>query len=85
MTGLGKKVKQVNKGANFKRCEVIEKKWVLVGDDKGSLHVYDWKFLSHLKTFHEHEAAILTIKVANANTVYFSGSDSKISVAKLIG
>ena len=85
MTGLGKKVKQVNKGANFTRCEVIEKKWVLVGDDKGSLHVYDWKFLSHLKTFHEHEAAILKIKVANANTVYFSGSDSKISVAKLIG
>jgi len=85
LTGLGKKVKQVNKGANFTRCEVIEKKWVFVGDDKGSLHVYDWKFLSHLKTFHEHEAAILTIKVSNSNTIYFSGSDSKISVAKLIG
>lgn len=85
LTGLGKKVKQVSKGSRFTRCEIIEKKWVFVGDDKGSLHVYDWKFLSHLKTFHQHKAAILVIKVANSNTAYFSGSDSKISIIKLIG
>jgi len=85
LVGFGKKVKQLNKGANFTRCDIIEKKWVFVGDDQGSLHVYDWKFLSHLKTFHQHEAAILSIKVAGPNIVYYSGSDSKIGMIKLVG
>ena len=49
--GLGKKVKTVSKNTKLTTCEVIPNKWVLVGDDKGQLHVYDWKFLSHVKTF----------------------------------
>jgi len=42
---------------------VIANKWFFVGDDKGGLHVYDWKLLSHVKTFHEHEGPIMAIKV----------------------
>lgn len=65
---------------------MIDKKWIFVGDDQGALHVYDWKFLAHVKSFHEHAAPILTIKVsANEDTVYFSGSDSKICMIKLVG
>lgn len=64
VSGFGKKVRQITKGARLTRCEVIEKKWVFIGDDSGALHVYDWKYLSHVKTFHEHEAAILSIKVS---------------------
>ena len=57
-----------------------------MGDDKGSLHVYDWRYLSHVKTFHEHEAPILTIKVSESDdSVYFSGSDSKICMIRLVG
>lgn len=65
---------------------MIENEWVFVGDDRGALHVYDWKFLSHVKTFHEHEAPILAIKVGeDKNTVYFTGSDSKICMIRLVG
>lgn len=84
--GLGKKVKQINKGSKLTRCAVIDHKWVFVGDDRGALHVYDWKFLAHVKSFHEHEAPILAIKVSESdNTVYFTGSDSKVCLIRLIG
>jgi hypothetical protein len=86
LAGLGKKVRHINKTSKLTKCEVIENQWVFVGDDKGSLHVYDWKFLSHVKSFHEHEAPILTIKVSeNKNTVYFTGSDSKVCLIRLVG
>lgn len=83
--GYGRKIKQINKGSKLIRCEVIENNWVFVGDDKGYLHVYEWKFLSHVKSFHEHQAPILAITASAAdNTVYFTGSDSKISLIRLI-
>jgi WD40 repeat protein len=86
IAGLGKKVRVVNKQATLTVCEAIAGKWVLVGDDKGSLHVYDWKLLSHVKTFSEHEGPILAIKIDEAsNSVYFSGSDSKVCMARLVG
>lgn len=57
-----------------------------MGDDKGGLHVYDWKFLSHVKSFHEHEGPILSIKISpKEETVYFSGSDSRICMIRLVG
>lgn len=75
----------MNKGSKLTRCEAIDQQWVFVGDDKGALHVYDWKFLSHVKSFHEHEAPILAIKVSpKEKTVYFTGSDSKLCVIKLV-
>jgi hypothetical protein len=41
--------------------------------------------LSHVKSFHEHEGPILTIKIdEKTNTVYFSGSDSKICMVRLV-
>lgn len=47
--------------------------------------MYDWKFLSHVKTFSEHEGPILTIKIdESTNTLYFSGSDSKICTVRLV-
>ena len=64
ISGFGKKVRQISRGVKFTKCEVIENKWVFVGDDKGGLHVYDWKYLSHIKTFHEHEASILTLRIS---------------------
>ena len=86
ISGFGKKVRQVTKGTRLTKCEVIENKWVFLGDDKGNLHVYDWRYLSHVKTFHEHEAPILTIKISESDeSVYFSGSDSKICMIRLVG
>ena len=86
IVGLGKRVKQVNKGAKLLKCEVIQNKWVFVGDDRGCLHVYDWKFLAHVKTFHQHQAPVLAIKVSpEDSTVYFTGSDSKICMIRLVG
>ncbi len=79
-------MRHISKGSKLLRCEVIENKWIFVGDDKGGLHVYDWKFLSHVKSFHEHEGPILSIKVSpNEETVYFSGSDSRICMIRLVG
>lgn len=58
---------------------------MFVGDEKGRLHVYDWKFLSHVKTFAEHEAPILSIKIdEESKSIYFTGSDSKICMARLV-
>jgi len=34
--------------------------------------------MTHVKTFHRHEGAILAIKCYE-NTCYFTGSDSKVS------
>jgi hypothetical protein len=49
------------------------------------LHVYDWKFLSHVKTFGEHKAPILAIKIEEeSKSIYFSGSDSKICMIRLV-
>jgi hypothetical protein len=64
IVGFGKKVRHINKGSKLTKCEVINGKWVFVGDDRGALHVYDWKFLSHVKTFHEHQAPVLAIRVS---------------------
>jgi hypothetical protein len=81
---MGKRVLTNSKG-KYTACEVIQNKWIFVGDDKGGLHVYDWKYMSHVKSFHEHVAAILSIKVdASTDTVYFSGSDSKIGMIRLV-
>lgn len=56
---------------------------MFVGDETGALHIYDWKYLAHLKTVKKHEAPILSIKVDSSNNaVYFSGSDSKVSCIK---
>jgi WD40 repeat protein len=85
IVGFGKKVRIVNKAAKLTVCEVISNQWVFVGDDKGSLHVYDWKFLSHVKTFSEHQGPILAIKIdEESNSVYFTGSDSKIGMIRLV-
>lgn len=76
----------VNKQATLTVCEVIAGKWVLAGDNKGNLHVYDWRFLSHVKTFSEHQGPILAIKVdESTHTAYFTGSDSKVSMIRLVG
>ena len=64
---------------------MIPGKWVIIGDNKGSLHVYDWKLLSHVKTFSEHQGPVLAIKIDElTNSVYFSGSDSKVCMLRLV-
>jgi hypothetical protein len=56
-----------------------------VGDDSGTLHVYDYKTLGHLKTFKRHAGPILTIKIDDStDTVYFTGADSKVAAIKLV-
>jgi WD40 repeat protein len=85
VVGFGKKVKVVNKQATLTTCEVIPGKWVFVGDNKGSLHIYDWKLLSHVKTFSEHQGPVLAIKVDDeTKSVYFTGSDSKVGMVRLV-
>ena len=61
LSGFGKKIKLSKNKLTV--CEVLEGKWVFVGDESGYLHVCDWKFGSHVKTFLQHAAPILTIKV----------------------
>jgi len=74
------------KGVKLTTCSAIPNKWFIAGDEKGGLHIYDWKLLSHVKSFHEHQGPILSIKVdVHTNTVYFTGSDSKVGVVRLIG
>ena len=86
IVGLGKKVRIVNKKAKLTVCEVIEKKWIFAGDDQGSLHIYDWTFASHVKTFTDHQGPILAISVdSKAESVYYTGSDSKINMCRLVG
>ena len=85
IVGFGKKVRVVNKNAKLTVCEVIANSWVFVGDDKGCLHVYDWKFLSHVKTFSEHQGPILAVKIdEQSQSVYFTGSDSKVAMIRLV-
>lgn len=59
---------------------------MFVGDNKGALHVYDWRLLAHVKTFSEHQGPILAIKIdETTNSIYFTGSDSKVCMARLVG
>lgn len=58
---------------------------MFVGDNKGSLHIYDWKLLSHVKTFSEHQGPVLAIKIdEETKSVYFTGSDSKVCMVRLV-
>ena len=85
LNGYGKKVKSIGRH-RLTVCEVIEGEWIFVGDESGRLHVLEAKFCTPVKTFHEHAAAILAIKVdAASKTVYFSGSDSRVSMVRLVG
>jgi hypothetical protein len=82
---MGKRIQNIINGVRLTTCSAIANKWFIAGDERGGLHIYDWKLLSHTKSFHEHEGPILSIKVdADCNTVYFTGSDSKVGVVRLI-
>ena len=85
LTGYGKTIAKIGRH-HLTVCEVIEGQWVIVGDESGRIHVLDWKFCTPVKSFHEHMAPILTIKVhPETMTVYFSGSDSKVGIIRLVG
>lgn len=86
IVGLGKRVQNPIKSAKLTTCAAIPNKWFFAGDEKGGVHVFDWKMLSHVKSFHQHCAPILALKVdAASSTVYFSGSDSQICMIRLVG
>ena len=77
--GFGKKIKPSIADTKFTVCQASScNKYLFIGTDGGHLHIYETQFVTHVKTFKRHEAAILTIKTAE-KTVFFSGSDSKIS------
>lgn len=85
IVGYGKKVKVTNKQATLTICEVMAGRWVFVGDNRGSFHIYDWKLLSHVKTFSEHQGPVLAIKIdEETKSVYFTGSDSKVCMVRLV-
>jgi hypothetical protein len=80
LEGFGKKIKPNNfKDNKFTVLQQSEcGKYLFIGSDKGQLNIYETKYLTHIKTFHRHEATILSI-IVSENICYFTGSDSKIS------
>ncbi len=59
--------------------------YLVVGDTDGSIHLYDFKTLGHLKSFKRHLGPILAIKIdEESDTVFFSGSDSKVAAIRRI-
>lgn len=80
LEGYGKKLKPSNSKEN--KFTVLQQsecgKYLFIGTNKGELHIYETKYLTHIKTFHRHQGAILSIHT-EANICYFTGSDSKIS------
>jgi hypothetical protein len=56
---------------------------LVVGDDSGAIHIYDYKTLGHLKTFKKHLGPILAVKIDKENNcIFFTGSDSKVSAIR---
>ena len=59
--------------------------YIAIGDTEGSIHIYDYKTLGHLKSFKKHVGPILAIKIdEKSDTVFCSGPDSKIVAVKWI-
>ena len=58
---------------------------MVVGDDSGAIHIYDYKTLGHLKTFKKHLGPILAIKIDQENQcIFFTGSDSKLGAIRRV-
>ncbi len=79
--GYGKKI-LAEKNTRFTVCKALDK-YILIGDNKGRLLIYDKKYLISNITFHHHEGPILAIKVLN-DSVFYTGSDSKITCLKFV-
>jgi WD40 repeat protein len=83
--GFGKKISSVHKNTAFTVCDFKTDDYVVIGDTDGSLHIYDYKTLGHLKSFKKHLGPILTIKIDEKNDIiFYSGSDSKVVAIKRV-
>lgn len=77
--GYGKKINKSGKNNLFTVIDYQQNDFIVTGDDTGTLNIYDYHNLGHLKTFKKHLGPILTIKIDKLNsTIYYTGSDSKV-------
>jgi len=82
--GKVKKGKTVENLMIWTLC-IVDNKFLISGNSKGGLCVWDAKFGVSIKEFKEHEADILTSCMnKETKTVYFTGSDSVICTIQLI-
>lgn len=83
--GFGKKIANANKTASFTVSDFKNQDYLVIGDTDGSIILYDFKTLGHLKSFKRHMGPILAIKIdEETDTIFFSGSDSKVVAIKRV-
>jgi U3 small nucleolar RNA-associated protein 4 len=64
---------------------VVDRKYLVSGNSKGTLSVWDAQFGVLIKDFNEHDADILTIcSNKDTKTVYFTGSNSLVCTVQLV-
>jgi U3 small nucleolar RNA-associated protein 4 len=64
---------------------VVDKKYLISGNSKGTLSVWDSQFGVLIKDFNEHDADILSTCVnKETKTIYFTGSNSLICTIQLV-